>query len=87
MTDNQAISFANKIVGSELCTGAGEDEAASYFMSPIARAFIEGAIGADNTPGSMYYAKTFQLKALAEFFVECGEALKKRADKIEGGVE
>ena len=74
---NDAISFAWKLVGTELCTGAGEDQDACYTVSPIVRAQIEGALGADLVPNSYGQLRTpsDRRKALGEYLKSVGEAL------------
>ena len=81
MQPSQAIAFANKIIGTELCTGAGEDESAQYYISPIPRAFLEGAIGAQYVPDSLLpgRATPSMLTEIGMFFQDVGEALRQEA--------
>lgn len=75
---NDAISFAWKLVGTELCTGAGEDQDACYRISPIVHAQIEGAIGTDFVPytyGQLRSTSDIRRKALGEYLKSVGEAL------------
>ena len=78
----QAASFVQKVIGSELCAGADHDENATYLLSPIPRAFIEGAIGWDNTPHTPYGADSKHLMDLGTFFSEVGQALKVKAEEM-----
>lgn len=78
MSINDAISFAWKLVGTELCTGAGEDQDACYTVSPIVRAQIEGAMGTDFVPYAYSQLRTpsdIRRKALGEYLKSVGEAL------------
>lgn len=87
MKASQAKAFAHKVIGYELCTGCGEDEASQYLISPVARAFIEGSIGTELTPNYFSASSAFSIdekqNRLGEFFKEVGEALILDAEKVE----
>ena len=83
MDASQAIAFVEKIIGSELCTGAGEDESAQYYISPIPRAFLEGAIGTHHVPDSLlpHRTTTATLAEVGIFFQDVGETLQQEAER------
>jgi len=55
MDIKQAREFARIVAGHELCTGCGEDEGAQYPVSPVAQAFVRGAMGVNNTYADILY--------------------------------
>jgi len=80
MKTSQALAFVKSIVGFELCTGAGENESACYAVSPVPRAFMEGALGAENVRdvyafGHRSPSDTDALDIQGHFLIEVGEAL------------
>ena len=78
----QAQAFVQKIIGTELCTGADETESACYFVSPIPRAFLEGVLGTDNVPDCFWGDVTNdQLNAIGTFLCNCGQAILSEAYK------
>ena len=76
MPIDKAAAFVWKLIGFELCTGAGEDQSAIYYISPVARAFLEGAIGP--TACNANYRELLHrvgTRDLAEFLIAAGKAL------------
>ena len=75
VTKAQARCFVDKMIGTELCRGAGEDESAEYYVSPIVRAFLEGAVGFSNTPNTAFGGVQERIRPIGEYLIACGEAL------------
>ena len=83
MNIEQARTFAHIVAGHELCTNAGEDEAAQYPISPVALAFMQGAIGSHCVCGDCLYragrpgqeSVRYAEQKMGEFFKDVGEAL------------
>ena len=83
MDINQARAFVHTIAGSELCKGADETESATYLISPVAKAFLDGALGWENVIGDLWCVGTYyrdKERVIGAFLKEVGEALLATTD-------